>query len=52
LDPEEAALKRPLEYEAWKSRDPNAKLSEGESLGNFYERVLASATKWANTYPD
>lgn len=48
----EIAEKHPRNHAAWKNRETNFTPESGESLQQFYDRVVHSARSWAERYPD
>ncbi|MFM6922335.1 MAG: histidine phosphatase family protein [Polynucleobacter victoriensis] len=50
LSHEEIAQKHPRNHLAWKNREVDFEPESGESLRQFYDRVIHSATHWASQY--
>lgn len=50
LSHEEIADKHPRNHLAWKNREINFQPESGESLQQFYDRVIESAVYWAKKY--
>ena len=52
LSHEEIAEQHPRNHLAWKNREINFQPESGESLQQFYDRVIESAIFWAKQYHD
>ena len=50
LSHSEIEEKHPRHHEAWKNRELDFVPETGESLQQFYDRVVASAKKWAEQF--
>jgi len=52
LSHDEVAQNHPRHHQAWKDREVNFQPESGESLQQFYDRVMESAIFWAKKYED
>ena len=52
LSHQEIADNHPRNHLAWKNREVDFQPESGESLQQFYNRVVGAVKHWAGTYPD